>query len=186
MIQDEINAVCMEDQLRSLGILKSEKECSSNLEKYYPLLKGINLEAATPTKKIRATVLSMEPSEAVKLLEPLLAAWQSRSSSGKYVLPWIYNILVNHGHNFTTEEFATCMLDSLYKITNSRGPTFQSLLQLSGRLQLMTSQIDKASQTVSHPVHDLQIDESGDEDEEDEYFHDEGDDDSEISSDDES
>ena len=47
-------------------------------------------------------------------------------------------------------------------------------------------QIDKASQTVSHPVHDLQMDESGDEDEEDEYFHDEGDDDSEISSDDES
>ncbi|KAL1334874.1 WD repeat-containing protein 43 isoform X2 [Arachis ipaensis] len=184
--QDEINAVCMEDQLRSLGILKSEKECSSNLEKYYPLLKGINLEAVTPTKKIRATVLSMEPSEAVKLLEPLLAAWQSRSSSGKYVLPWIYNILVNHGRNFTAEEFATCMLDSLYKITNSRGPTFQSLLQLSGRLQLMTSQIDKASQTVSHPVHDLQMDESGDEDEEDEYFHDEGDDDSEISSDDES
>ncbi|MED6125026.1 hypothetical protein PIB30_064563 [Stylosanthes scabra] len=186
MIQDEIDAICMEDQLRELGILKSEKECLSNLEKCYPLLKGINLEAATPMRKIRATVLSMEPSEAIKLLESLLAAWQSRSFSGKYVLPWIYSTLVNHGHSFTTDESATCMLDSLYKITNSRGPTFQSLLQLSGRLQLMTSQIDKASQTSSDPVHDLQKDESSDEDEEDEYFHDEGDDDSEISSDDDS
>ena len=59
------------------------------------------------------------------------------------------------------------------------------LFVLSGLIQICF-QIDKASQTISHSVHDLQMDESGDEDEEDEYFHDEGDDASEISSDDES
>lgn len=49
-------------------------------------------------------------------------------------------------------------------------------------------QIDKASQTISHPVHELQMQESEDEDEdevEDEYYHEE-DDGSEMSTDDES
>ena len=47
-------------------------------------------------------------------------------------------------------------------------------------------QIDKTSQTISHPMHELQMQESEDEDEvEDEYYHDE-DDGSEMSTDDES
>ncbi|TKY54188.1 Small-subunit processome, Utp12 [Spatholobus suberectus] len=166
--QSEIDAICMEDRLRSLGILSTESEYTSNIELCSMLLKGIDLEATVPVKKIRAAVLSMESSEAFKLLEVLLAAWQSRSSSGKYILPWIYSILVNHGHNVIAQESVTCTLDSLDKITNFRGPTLQPLLRLSGRLQLVTSQIDKASQTISHSVHELQTDES---EEEDEYYH---------------
>ena len=52
MIQDEVDAICMEDQLRSLGILKSEKDHASNLELCSTLLKGIDLEAAIPMKKV--------------------------------------------------------------------------------------------------------------------------------------
>ncbi|XP_061349173.1 uncharacterized protein LOC133294506 [Gastrolobium bilobum] len=181
MVQSETDVICMEDRLRSLGMLDIESDSASNFELCSTLLKGIDLEAAISVKKIRAAVLSMAPSEAFKLLEVLLAVWQSRSSSGKYVLPWIYSILVNHGHNVIAQESVTSMLDSLYKITNYRGYTLQPLLQLSGRLQLVTSQIDKASQTISHSLHDLQMEESGDEDE---YYHEEEDYASEISSDD--
>ncbi|KAK7363533.1 hypothetical protein VNO77_05679 [Canavalia gladiata] len=183
MVQSEIDVICIEDQLRSLGLLSCESDCASNIELFSTFLKGIDLEATVPVKKIRATVLSMESSKAFKLLEVLLATWQSRSSSGKYVLPWIYSILVNHGHNIIAQESVMRMLDSLDKITNSRGATVQPLLQLSGRLQLVISQIDKASQTISHPVHELQMEESEDEDE---HYHEEEDDASEISSDDES
>lgn len=162
IVQSETNIISMEDRMRSLGLLYSESDCASKFELCSKLLKGIDLESTLPKKKVRAAVLSMEPSEAFKLLEVLLAIWQSRSSRREYVLPWMYSILVTHGHN-AAEESVTHMLDSVYKITNSRGATLQSLLQLSGRLQLVTSQIDKASQRISHLVHDIQTEESEDE-----------------------
>ncbi|CAJ2630652.1 unnamed protein product [Trifolium pratense] len=183
--QSETDVISMEDRMRSRGLLYNESDCASNFELCSKLLKGIDLEATLPKKKVRAAVLSMEPSEAFKLLEVLLAIWQSRSSSRECVLPWMYNILVIHGHD-AAEESVTHMLDMVYKITNSRGATLQSLLQLSGRLQLVTSQIDKASQRISHSVDDLETDESEDEDE---FYHEDKDNDeddaSEISTDDE-
>ncbi|KAG5038907.1 hypothetical protein JHK86_019747 [Glycine max] len=188
MAQSEIDVICMEDRMRSLGMISSESDYASNIELCCKLLKGIDLEATIPVKKIRAAVLSMKSTKAWKLLEVLLAAWKSRSSSGKYILPWIYSILVNHDLNHIPRQYVTCTLNSLDKITNFRGATHQPLLQLSGRLQLLTSQIEKASQTISHPVHELQMQESEDEDEdevEDEYYHEE-DDGSEMSTDDES
>ncbi|XP_047174705.1 WD repeat-containing protein 43 [Vigna umbellata] len=188
MAHSEADELCMEDLLKSLGMLSGESEYASNIELCSKLLKGIDVDATVPVKKIRATVLSMEPSKAFMLLEALLAAWESRSSSGKYILPWIYSILVNHAQNVIAEESDTRTLDTLDKISNFRGAALQPLLQLSGRLQLVTSQIDKASQTISHSVHELQTEESEDEDEDetkDEYYH-EGDDTSEISTDDES
>ncbi|XP_004508181.1 uncharacterized protein [Cicer arietinum] len=190
MVQSETDVICMEDRMRSLGLLYSESDCASHFELCSTLLKGkgIELEATLPKRKVKAIVLSMEPSEAFKLLEVLLDTWQSRSSSREYVLPWIHSILVNHGHN-VAEESITRMLDSVYQITNSRGATLQPLLQLSGRLQLVTSQIDKASQKISYSLHDLQTEEIEDEDE---LYHekeddedDEEDDASEISTDDE-
>ncbi|KAK8470978.1 hypothetical protein PHAVU_003G108800 [Phaseolus vulgaris] len=183
----ETKELCMEDLLKSLGILSNESEYASNVELCSKLLKGIDVEATVPVKKIRAAVLSMERSKAFMLLEALLAAWESRSSSGKYILPWIYSILVNHAHNVIAEESDTLKLDSLDKITNFRGAALQPLLQLSGRLQLVTSQIDKTSQSISHSVHELQTEESEEDEDEtkDEYYH-EGDDTSEISTDDES
>ncbi|CAK8563737.1 unnamed protein product [Lathyrus sativus] len=185
IVESETDVISMEDRMRSLGLLYSESDCASNFELCSKLLKGIDLEATLPKKKVRAAVLSMEPSEAFKLLEVLLVIWQSRSSSRESVLPWMYSIVVTHGHN-AAEESATHMLDTVHKITSSRATTLQSLLQLSGRLQLVTSQIDKASQKISHPVNDLQTEESEDEDE---YYHedddDEEDDASEISTDDE-
>ncbi|KAJ1383308.1 WD40/YVTN repeat-like-containing domain superfamily [Sesbania bispinosa] len=128
MVQNEIDVFCMEDRMRSLGMLCSESDCASNFEICSTLLKGIDLEAILPTKKIRAAVLSMEPTEACKLLEALLATWQSRSSSGKYVLPWIYSILVNHGHNIIAQESVTRMLESLYKLLPSFDAVMDALL----------------------------------------------------------
>ncbi|XP_022741436.1 WD repeat-containing protein 43 isoform X1 [Durio zibethinus] len=180
-LEADSKALCMEDQLRSLGILDTSNSSLDSI-----VFDGINLEANVPPKKMRAAVSSMEPSEAHKLLENLVRLWQSRSYSGKYVLPWIYSILVNHGH-VMSQESITQMLNSLSKTTRSRGLAIQSLLQLSGRLQLVRAQIDKAAQSKSRrSASDHQMDESEDEDEDDDDVDDvlyREDDESQLSSD---
>lgn len=182
-VEVDTEALCMEDRLRSLGILSNGDDLDLTLSATF---KGIDLEADMPPKKIRAAVLSMVPSDAYALLRVLVAKWQSRTCSGKYVLPWIYHILVNHGHHVMCQEPASQMLNSLCKITKSRGAAIKPLLQLSGRLQLVMAQIDKASQNkIQILACDNETDESEDDDEDvDEVLFGEEDDESELSSDD--
>ncbi|PQQ21460.1 uncharacterized protein Pyn_04627 [Prunus yedoensis var. nudiflora] len=137
-------AICMEDRLRSLGILSKADDLTINSTLNSATFKSIDLQTNMPQKKMRAAVLSLEPSDACKLLGVLVAMWQTRSSSGNYVLPWIYSILVNHSHHIMSQEPETQMLSSLLKVTKSRGAAIQPLLQLSGRLQLVMAQDKEA------------------------------------------
>lgn len=181
---EDTPTICMEDRLRTLGIL-------GNKDDHTPIdstkLRGINIEVNLPQKKMRAAILSMVPSDAYKLLEVLLAKWQSRSCSGKYVLPWIYSILVNHSDYIISQEPVTQLLETLNKLTKSKEASIQSLLQLSGRLQLVTAQIDKAAQNEGNSfLHDRQMDESEDDDDDvDEFLYGEEDKESQSSSEDE-
>ncbi|XP_056858817.1 uncharacterized protein LOC108822120 [Raphanus sativus] len=174
----------MEDKLRSLGILKGTDE-PSNLS-YASVINGIDLEAYLPPKKLRSAVLSMEPSTAFKTLEALVAMWQTRGCGGKYLLPWIYSIMVNHRHYIMSQEAKNQqLLTTLHKITKSRGTALQQLLQLSGRLQLVTAQINKAAGNESQTrVHEQESDESEDEEDVEEHIYGENDNESELSSDD--
>ncbi|KAL8047596.1 hypothetical protein ABFS82_07G010600 [Erythranthe guttata] len=128
----------MEEKLRSLGIL-SDNTLSS--KKGNKMLEGINLDEITPNKKMKATISSMEPSDALKLLKGLVDVWQSRSQSCKIVLPWICCVLMYHNDYVRSQE--PKLLDNLYKVAKSKVPAMNSLLQLSGRLQLMSALIDK-------------------------------------------
>ncbi|KAK6161064.1 hypothetical protein DH2020_004445 [Rehmannia glutinosa] len=154
--------LCMEDRLRSLGILgNSDDALGTTLDS--KRFKGINLDASTPHKKVKATVSSMEPSDAFTLLKGLVDVWHSRSHSGKHVLPWICCILVYHSDYVKSQE--PKLLDFLYKVSNSKGPAINSLFQLSGRLQLVSAQINKATNNKQLVLeHDEQEDESEDED----------------------
>ncbi|KAK6161055.1 hypothetical protein DH2020_004436 [Rehmannia glutinosa] len=154
--------LCMEDRLRSLGILgNSDDALGTTLDS--KRFKGINLDASTPHKKVKATVSSMEPSDAFTLLKGLVDVWHSRSHSGKHVLPWICCILVYHSDYVKSQE--PKLLDFLYKVSNSKGPAINSLFQLSGRLQLVSAQINKATNNKQLVLeHDEQKDESEDED----------------------
>ncbi|XP_037491320.1 WD repeat-containing protein 43 isoform X2 [Jatropha curcas] len=180
---------CIEKQLRLLEILGSKDDGTFSSTLASATFDGIDLEANTPQKKMRAAVLSLEPSYAYKLLEILLAKWQSRSCSGQYVLPWIYCILVNHGHSIVAQEKPEShMLNSLLKVTKSRGVAIQPLLQLSGRLQLVTAQINQAAANKTHlTLHNVQMNYDEDEDDDDdidERLYGEDDDESQLSSDD--
>ncbi|KAL8161951.1 hypothetical protein V2J09_013440 [Rumex salicifolius] len=153
---------CIEDQLRTMGILGSQNNLKQKL-KLSPSFLGIDIEASVPEKKMRAAVLSIQPNEACKLFTTLMSLWQSRSCNAKYVLPWICCLLVNHSQAIT-EEYGNSLLEYLYKISKSKGAAVQSLFQLYGRLQLVTSQIDKASQFDTPMIEDHEELESEDDD----------------------
>ncbi|KAL6503512.1 hypothetical protein OROGR_025435 [Orobanche gracilis] len=153
--------LCMEERLRSLGILGSSDDMlNSTLD--FKRFEGINLDASTPHKKLKASVSSMEPSDAFTLLKGLVDVWQSRSHSGKHVLPWICCILVYHSDFVKSQE--PKLLDYLYKVAKSKVSSINSLFQLSGRLKLVSAQIDKALNIKHVLKHDEREDETEDED----------------------
>ncbi|CAI9771084.1 unnamed protein product [Fraxinus pennsylvanica] len=77
-IDVDIGTLCMEDKLRSLGILGNiDSTLSSILDS--KMLKGINLEATVPLKKVKAAILSMEPDDdAFNSLKILVDVWLSK------------------------------------------------------------------------------------------------------------
>ncbi|KAL3812984.1 hypothetical protein ACJIZ3_014252 [Penstemon smallii] len=165
--------LCMEERLRSLGIIgNNDDKIKSKLDS--KLFEGIKLDASTPLRKVRASILSMEPNNAVKLLKGLVDVWQSRSFLFNFVLPdftvpnmffhgYVVYILVYHNDYVKTRE--PKLLDSLYKVTKSKGPAMNPLFQLSGRLQLVLAQINKASNNKNvFFEHNENEDESEDED----------------------
>ncbi|XP_021725519.1 WD repeat-containing protein 43-like isoform X2 [Chenopodium quinoa] len=147
----DATACPMENRLKTLGIISDLDVPTAKSTRASSLLKEIDIGTTVPPKKMRAAILSMQPSDASKILNVFVDMWQSRSCSGKYVLPWIYNTLVHHGHHILSQEPENATIASLYKIAKSKGSATQSLLQLSGRLQLVTAQIDKATQLKTQP-----------------------------------
>ncbi|XP_057537989.1 uncharacterized protein LOC130815515 [Amaranthus tricolor] len=181
----DVMACPMENRLKTLGIISDCDREIAKSEKASSLLKDINLEIMVPLKKMRATILSILPSDAFKILNILVDLWLSRSCHGKFVLPWICNILVHHGDQILSQEPENPTIYSLHKLGKSKGSAIQSLLQLCGRVQLVIAQIDKALLLKTHPfLPDNEVVESEDEDEDVDYVFGKEDDDSPSSSED--
>ncbi|KAG9459544.1 hypothetical protein H6P81_004052 [Aristolochia fimbriata] len=173
----EEDSKSMEDKLRSLGILDKEEDSSrerrrvSDCNAPNSTMNDAQLliEANLPPKKMRSTISSLSSTDAYKLLKALLAMWTSRSARGKDVLPLICIILVQHGHSVLSQESSSPLIDALFEMTATKAAAFQPLLKLSGRLQLIRAQIDKAGQhTVQAISGDSEVDEIGDKDDDDE------------------
>ncbi|KAI4378948.1 hypothetical protein MLD38_016363 [Melastoma candidum] len=133
------STVFMEDQLKSLGFLRARGYFLSK-SAVVPKSDGVDLEANPSRRKMRAAMLSMGPDDAYRLLEHLIALWESRSANASVVLPWINSILVIYGHHVVSREESQSELCSLKKMTKAREAALQPLLQLIGRLQLVTAQ----------------------------------------------
>ncbi|XP_075488534.1 uncharacterized protein LOC142527575 [Primulina tabacum] len=162
-------SLCMEDQLRTLGILGNNYDTLSSTLKS-KMLKAIDLEENTPYKKVKATTLSMEPNDAINLLKGLIDIRQSRYKSGTHVLPWIHCILVYHGDYVKSQE--PKLLDALNKLTRSKGAAMNALFQLSGRLLLVSAQIDKATSNKSLLIEHNEQDDGNDDESIDEVLYD--------------
>ncbi|GAB2265871.1 hypothetical protein Dimus_000902 [Dionaea muscipula] len=137
----------MEERLRYLGIISSQSDIVQKPILEPKIFKGIDLQATMSEKKIRAAVRSMSSSDAHKLLTMLVGMWQSRACSGQQDLPWINRILMIHRHQIFFEDHDNATLHSLYKVFKYKASTAETLMKLGGRLQLVTAQIDKGSQS---------------------------------------
>ncbi|CAM8904620.1 unnamed protein product [Rhodiola kirilowii] len=168
----------IEERLRKLGVISSSDGISE------ASFKDINLKISMPQKKMKAFVLSLSSDDAYKFLRALVSMWQSKMCDAHHLLPWINCVLVNHNRYIVSEERVTPILDPILEISRSRGSMIESLLQLSGRLKLVTSQIDIAAHNKSQPIaRDHEIDENEDDEEVEETLFNE-EDESDISSND--
>uniref|UniRef100_A0A1D1YHV6 WD repeat-containing protein 43 n=1 Tax=Anthurium amnicola TaxID=1678845 RepID=A0A1D1YHV6_9ARAE len=164
--EEDDAGLCLEDRLKSAGILDDEDHISLGKPRILPKLAldtsvlkephtlvGMNL----PAKKIKSTILCMAPGDALKFLEVLMLMWKKRSISERSILPWISGILVNHGRFIASHESSIHMLATLHKMTMFKSLAAQNLLQLSGRFQLFMAQ---ASHSLNREPMADEVDES--------------------------
>ncbi|KAJ0978524.1 hypothetical protein J5N97_013998 [Dioscorea zingiberensis] len=196
---EEDNGTCLEERLRAVGIVGKKddisREChpgstcktsiDAKISNGAHLLIGGNI----PAKKIRAHILSMNPNDAYKFLEFLASTWKASPASSKDVLPWIYCILVNHSRFILAQESSSQLLDALQKMASLKCSALQPLLKLSGCVQLIMAQINKAGDSTQPLESDHQDGRSEHEDEDedediDELVYGEDEDESQNSSDD--
>ncbi|KAL6644916.1 hypothetical protein ACP70R_016524 [Stipagrostis hirtigluma subsp. patula] len=160
----EGDSVCIEDMMRECGIIDSRVDQSAENHPGIPTnilsdLFGsgsIKVNTDLPSKKIRAHLRSLKPGDACKLLDNLVSAWKTRSDSTELVLRWIYCLLVIHGR-FIPSEKSSKVISNLEKMCAERYTTTEDLLKLSGRLRLISAQVDKVGNNVSEqPAEDMQ------------------------------
>ncbi|KAL6649770.1 hypothetical protein ACP70R_013994 [Stipagrostis hirtigluma subsp. patula] len=160
----EDDSVCIEDMMRECGIIDSRVDQSAEDHPGIPTnilsdLFGsgsIKVNTDLPSKKIRAHLRSLKPGDACKLLDNLVSAWKTRSGSTELVLRWIYCLLVIHGR-FIPSEKSSKVISNLEKMCAERYTTTEDLLKLSGRLRLISAQVDKVGNNVSEqPAEDMQ------------------------------
>lgn len=166
-IEDEVNVVKMEDKLKSVGILSVHGGFSSENNKFSSAFldsaffkKACSfIEANKPAKKVKESLLQLFQEDASRLLESLILMWKTRSVSEQSILPWISSILVSHNQQLPRE-----VIDTLHKMTRFKCAATETLLQLSGRLQLITAQMGKVNIINVDSTTEDHVDRSDDED----------------------
>lgn len=189
VVDDDINEPTMEEKLMKLGILEEEKEKKPR-ESTVPtaavtpsadslivpltqaLRSGDNLLlekclSVTNMKVIKKSVFSMNPGDALDFLRDLVYKLKSSPGRAVSILPWIRALLLHHASYIMSEEASLIVLNTLYQMIDSRVSVFRPILQLSGRLDLIISQISP-NEEEEDPVVDSAVvyEEGSDEDEE--------------------
>ncbi|KAJ3683669.1 hypothetical protein LUZ60_013896 [Juncus effusus] len=141
-VKDE--AICIEDRMRELGLLGTKFDLNSKIGTF-----GLSIDANLNMKKIRAQILSVSSDDACNLFDDLVSAWKTRSASSNNILQWIYCLLVKHGRVILSHKSSSKSLDTLQKWIEKKSGSTQDLLRLSGRLQLIRTQIDLAGKDVA-------------------------------------
>lgn len=186
VVDDEINEPTMEEKLMKLGILEEEKEKKPRESTVasapvadsliVPLTQALRsgdnflLEkclSVTNIKVIKKSVFSMNPGDALDFLRDLVYKLKSSPSRAMSILPWIRAVLLHHASYIMSEEASLIVLNTLYQMIDSRVSVFRPILQLSGRLDLIISQISP-NEEEKDPVVDSAVvyEEGSDEDEE--------------------
>ncbi|KAJ3206194.1 WD repeat-containing protein 43 [Dinochytrium kinnereticum] len=97
---------------------------------------------------ILSTVRRLQPSLVVPLLDMLVGRLQAKPNRAAALIEWVRAIIVAHAAFLMTDPALVRHLGALYQTLDSRVGTFQKLVKLSGRLDLVMSQIALRSSQV--------------------------------------
>ncbi|KAJ3118793.1 WD repeat-containing protein 43 [Phlyctochytrium bullatum] len=105
--------------------------------------------AVTDPRIILATVRRLQPGLVIPLLDMLVSRLQAKPNRAAALIEWIRSIIVAHAAYLMTDRALVRHLAGLYQTLDARANTYQKLVKLSGRLDLIMSQIAlRASRTV--------------------------------------
>uniref|UniRef100_A0A0D6R024 Uncharacterized protein n=1 Tax=Araucaria cunninghamii TaxID=56994 RepID=A0A0D6R024_ARACU len=160
-IEDD-NEPTMEEKLMQLGIMEKEKDDPSKLSQplvpippnadslvillRQALRSNDNLLLAQcldvgDSMVRRNSVYSLGSVDALELFKSLVHRLKSGPKRAPFLLPWIRLVLLRHASTIMSDKDSLIFLNTLYQMIESRITIFRPLLQLSGRLDLISSQI---------------------------------------------
>eukprot|EP01114_Cavostelium_apophysatum_P011493 TRINITY_DN2577_c0_g1_i1.p1 TRINITY_DN2577_c0_g1~~TRINITY_DN2577_c0_g1_i1.p1 ORF type:complete len:567 (-),score=181.19 TRINITY_DN2577_c0_g1_i1:13-1713(-) len=133
----------------------------------------------TDIQIVTNTVRRLPTSYVVRFLEAIITYYQRDTSHGISLVLWIKTVLAYHTSYLVTVPNLVQMLSGLYLSIDSRLSIFKKLLKLSGRLDLLLSQISAQSDTPRSNTAAMVYEEEDDEEYEDEDEEDDDDDENE-------
>lgn len=98
------------------------------------------LMVSSPTV-IRRTIQRLPPPYVIPFLTQIIARFQKKPNRGAYLAIWIREVLMNHTAYLTTVPNLLTKLGPLYQTVDHRLGVFKRLLRLSGRLEMVMSQV---------------------------------------------
>lgn len=117
------------------------------------------------TKTIGKTARNLQPADAAVLVKMLVQKLQAAPRRGTQLASWIRAILIHHAGYFAGTGACKEYLGNLHQIIESRLASYQSLVALSGRLDVVLSSAKFAGQYASNgvdaPLVTVDIDDSG-------------------------
>jgi U3 small nucleolar RNA-associated protein 5 len=97
---------------------------------------------------VRNTVMRLPPTLAVRFLTDVVGRLEAKPSRGVTLMVWIRAVLLIHSSYLMTVPDLPNILSGLYNLIDARLAVFPQLLKLSGRLDLLLSQIALKSQAA--------------------------------------
>ncbi|KAJ3089305.1 Small subunit (SSU) processome component [Physocladia obscura] len=115
---------------------------------------------------ITASVKRLNPGHVVPFLNMLTTRLQIKPTRAAKLIEWIRAVVVCHAAFLMTNPALVVQLSSLHATLTARTETFSKLLKLSGRLDLVTSQIEMRASRAQFEDEDDQANEDAGDDEE--------------------
>ncbi|ORX99363.1 NUC189-domain-containing protein [Basidiobolus meristosporus CBS 931.73] len=100
-----------------------------------------NLAEASP-EVVLTSVQRLPPTYVVPFLNTLVSRFQSAPNRSRHNLKWIKTILLVHNNYLMTIPDVVKKMSNLYKSVDQHSTSYKRLLNLSGRLDLVNSQIE--------------------------------------------
>jgi len=110
-------------------------------------LLGACLDVVDP-EIVKNTVQRLNPATIVAFTQELVKRFQAKPNQGIILTVWLRSVLSNHASYLTTIPDLVTILSSLYLSLDNRLSSFNKLLQLHGRLDLVLEQVSKTEKPV--------------------------------------